>query len=53
MTIEEIGAKIQLKQAQIQAESDQHRKQVLSKELHVLQLRKEIETIKQQISRLP
>lgn len=52
MNIEEINAKILLKNAQIQAEAEPNRKVELTKQLQVLQLKKEIETIRMRIQQL-
>jgi len=52
MNIEEINAKILLKNAQIQAEAKPNQKVELTKQLRVLQLKKEIETIKMKIQQL-
>lgn len=52
MNIEEINAKILLKNAQIQAEAEPNQKVELTKQLRVLQLKKEIETIKMKIQQL-
>lgn len=52
MNIEEINAKILLKNAQIRAEAEPNMKVELTKQLQVLQLKKEIETIRMKIQQL-
>lgn len=48
----ELDNKIRVKQLEIEVEQDPSHKQELNKQLRVLQLRKEIETIKIKINQL-
>jgi hypothetical protein len=46
MNVEEIEAKIRLKNTQIQAEADPNKKIEMNKQLRVLQVRKQLELIR-------
>lgn len=48
----ELDNKIRVKQLEIQVEQDPNHKQELNKQLRILQLRREIETIKMKITQL-
>ncbi len=52
MTLDDINAQIQIKQTQLRVERDSNNRQELNKELKVLQLQKEIETIRLKIAQL-